>query len=82
MLADGSGSQWSPDATEALLRPVDGGATKGLGAVLGQATPDPDDVGLVPDCVDALPDELRVALSSPTSPPRRVDRKDPSGSAG
>ena len=66
IMLDGAGSQWSPAVIELLIRMVDEGAVAGLGsfrdaeAAAGSATGDggaagTDDVGTVPECVDALP---------------------------
>lgn len=71
IMLDGAGSQWSPAVIELLIRIVDEGAVTGLGSFRehsGAATGSDaetvsgdggaagtDDVGTVPECVDALP---------------------------
>lgn len=73
ILDDGAGSQWSPAATAALGALIDAGALDGLGSVLGGVGQDPDDVGTVPDCLDALPPEVRSSFLGDTPPADRDD---------
>lgn len=58
IMLDGAGSQWSPAVVETLIRMVDEGATATVGSVLQGSEAESDDVGTVPECLDALPPEV------------------------